>query len=107
MVGKDVILDEKGNPKSKVTAGKTTKEFTQKAEYFSRGFRQNLMLAMNLAATAIAVAYRRRFEGKLRLRNSFDLYTVNNIFYLHKYLCVLLQDTGKYGKKVEWPVWIY
>ena len=54
MVGKEVILDEKGNTKSKVTAGKTTKE----SEYFSRGFRQNLMLAMNLAATAIAVAYR-------------------------------------------------
>ena len=29
-------------------------------------------------------------EGKLRLHNSFDLYTVNDIFYLHKYLCVLL-----------------
>ena len=29
-------------------------------------------------------------EGKLRLHNSFNLYTVNDIFYLHKYLCVLL-----------------
>ena len=28
VVGKEVILDEKGNTKSKVTAGKTTKEFT-------------------------------------------------------------------------------
>ena len=28
MVGKEVVLDEKGNTKSKVTAGKTTKEFT-------------------------------------------------------------------------------
>ena len=28
MVGKEVILDEKGNTKSEVTAGKTTKEFT-------------------------------------------------------------------------------
>ena len=27
---------------------------------------------------------------KLRLHNSFDLYTVNDIFYLYKYLCVLL-----------------
>ena len=29
-------------------------------------------------------------EGKLRLHNSFNLYTVKDIFYLHKYLCVLL-----------------
>ena len=29
-------------------------------------------------------------EDKLRLHNSFDLYTVNDIFYLHKYLCVVL-----------------
>ena len=29
-------------------------------------------------------------EGKLCLHNSFDLYTVNDVFYLHKYLCVLL-----------------
>ena len=29
-------------------------------------------------------------EGKLRLHNSFDLYTVNDTFKLHKYLCVLL-----------------
>ena len=28
IVGKEVILDEKGNTKSKVTAGKTTMEFT-------------------------------------------------------------------------------
>ena len=50
--GKEVILDERGNTQSKVIAGKTTNEFTSKAEYFSRGFRQNLMLAMNLAASA-------------------------------------------------------
>ena len=29
-------------------------------------------------------------EGKLRLHNSFNLCTVNGIFYSHKYLCVLL-----------------
>ena len=29
-------------------------------------------------------------KATLRLHNSFDLYTVNDIFYLHKYLCVLL-----------------
>ena len=29
-------------------------------------------------------------EGKLCLHNLFDLYTVNDIFYLHKYLRVLL-----------------
>ena len=29
-------------------------------------------------------------EGELRLHNSFNLYTMNDIFYLHKYLCVLL-----------------
>ena len=29
-------------------------------------------------------------EGKLCLHNSFDLYTVNDVFYLHNYLCVLL-----------------
>ena len=46
--GEKVILDEKGDTKSKMIAGKTTKEF----EHFSRGFRQNLMLAMNLVATA-------------------------------------------------------
>ena len=49
---KEVILDEKGNTKSRVIEGKTTNEFTSKAEYFSRGFRQNLMLPMNLATTA-------------------------------------------------------
>ena len=29
-------------------------------------------------------------EGKLRLHSLLDLYTVNDIFYSHKYLCVLL-----------------
>ena len=52
MVEKEVILDEKGYTKSKVIAGKTANVFTWKAESFSRGFRQDLMLAMNLAATA-------------------------------------------------------
>ena len=60
------------------------------------------MLAMNLAATA--TSRRRCFSSKvglILLHNSFDFYTVNDIFYLHKYLCVLMQDTEKYGKKVE------
>ena len=52
LVGKYVILDEKGNTKSKVISGQTINEFTYKAEYLSSGFRQNLMLATNLAATA-------------------------------------------------------
>ena len=29
-------------------------------------------------------------EGKVHLHNSFYLYTVNDIFYLNKYLCLLL-----------------
>ena len=89
MVGKEVILDEKGNTKGKVIAGKTTNEFTQKAEYFSRGFRQNLMLAMNLSATATSrlncLSSKVSYLFITRL-----IYTVNDIFKLYKYLSVLL-----------------
>ena len=47
------------------------------------------MLAMNRSDSDFT-AQLLIVEGKLRLYNSFDLYTVNDIFYLHKYLCVLL-----------------
>ena len=82
-MGKEVILDKKGNTKSKVIAGKTTNEFTLKAEYFSRGFRHNLMLATQSCSDSDFTAQLLIVEGKLCLHNSFDLYTVNDIFYLH------------------------
>ena len=74
-----------------MTAGKTTNEFTKKAEYFSRGFTQAKFDARyESCSDSDFTAELLIVESKLRLHESFDLYTVSDMFYLHRCLCVLL-----------------
>ena len=77
MVGKEVILDEKGNTKSKV---KNHKRIYLESRIFQSWLQAKFDADCESCSDSDFTAQLLIVEGKLCLHNSFDLYTVNNIF---------------------------
>ena len=84
MAGKEVILDGKGNTKRKVIAEKNHKRIYLESRIFQLCLQPKFDAGYKSCSDSDFTAQLLIVEGKLRLHNSFDLYTVNDIFYLHK-----------------------
>ena len=88
MVGKEVILDEKGNTKSKVIAG-----IYLESRIFQSWLQAKFDAGYESCSDSDFTAQLLIVEGKL-------IYILRTIYFTCISICVLLQDTGKYGKKV-------
>ena len=90
IVGKEVILDEKGNTEEQNDCGKNHKRIYLESRIFQSWLMTKFDAGYESCSDSDFTVQLLIVEGKLCLHNSFDLYTVNDVFYLHKYLCVLL-----------------
>ena len=81
MVGKEVILDEKGNTtREQSDCGKNRKRIYLESRIFQSWLQAKFDAGYESCSDSDFTAQLLIVEGKLRLHNSFDLFTVNDTF---------------------------